>query len=363
MDRKAAMESLARQAYEKAVFNGTWLYAENGDIISKGAFGFRDAENRLPMREGSIFEMASVTKQFTATAVMLLVRKGRLTLDGEYRELFPDYPYPGVSIRHLLTHTSGMPAFDVEELVTPILKEEKRIPENGEIIRMIRRTGMAPAFAPGEAYGYSDVGYMLLAAAVEKASGVRFEDFLKKNIFEPAGMKDSGIYHTRRDGWPSDRFTRNLIPENGRYVPSDLSERTAGYVVGSDGMNGCDYLYTTIFDMLAWDRALREEKVLTQEEQAVMYTPVRLNDGSLYFNEENREYIGFGWKLADDPVLGRIVRHAGGMPGLSTWFERFIDAGSVLVLLNCRACADAGAFAAFRGSMEAIVRDGETVSL
>ena len=102
----------------------------------------------------------------------------------------------------------------------------------------------------------------MLANAVEKGSGVRFEDFLKKKIFEPAGMKDSGIYHTRRDGRPSDRFARNMVLEGDGYVASDVSEISAGYVVGSDGMNGCDYLYTTIFDMFAWDKALREEKVL-----------------------------------------------------------------------------------------------------
>lgn len=109
MDKKTAIENLARAAYEKGSFNGTWLYAENGVIVSKGAFGFRDAENRLPMREDTIFEMASVTKMFTATAVMLLVREKKLGLDDEYVKFFPDYPYPGVTVRHLLTHTSGMP--------------------------------------------------------------------------------------------------------------------------------------------------------------------------------------------------------------------------------------------------------------
>ncbi len=92
MDKKTMIEELARAAYEKGAFNGTWLYAENGEIVSKGALGFRDAENKLPMREDTIFEMASVTKMFTATAVMLLVRGGKLSLDEEYTKLFPEYP-------------------------------------------------------------------------------------------------------------------------------------------------------------------------------------------------------------------------------------------------------------------------------
>ena len=295
MDQKTTMENLARAAYEKGGFNGAWLYAEKGKIVSSGAFGWVDAENTLPMREDSIFEMASVTKMFTATAVMLLVREGKLGLDDAYTKYFPDYPYEGVTIRHLLTHTSGMPDFDVEELVGPVLDEENRIPANSEIIDLIRKTGEDAACAPGETYEYSDVGYMLLANAVEKVSGMPFEDFMKKNVFEPAGMKDSGIYHTRRDGRPNDRFTRNMVLEDGNFIPSDLSEHTRRYVVGSDGMNGCDYLYTTVFDMLAWDRALREETVLTREEQNIMYAPMPLNNGDIAGADEDNDGYGFGW--------------------------------------------------------------------
>jgi CubicO group peptidase (beta-lactamase class C family) len=359
MDKKTMMESLARAAYEKGSFNGAWLYAENGEIVSKGSFGFRDAENKLPMTEDSIFEMASVTKMFTATAVMLLVRERKLVLDDEYTKYFPEYPYEGVTIRHLLTHTSGMPDFDVEELVGPVLDGEKRIPSNSEIIHLIREAGEDPACAPGEHYEYSDVGYMLLANVVEKVSGMKFEEFMKKNVFEPAGMKDSGIYHTRRDGRPSDRFTRNMVLEDdGSYVPSDVSELSAKYVVGSDGMNGCDYLYTTIFDMLAWDRALREEKVLTREEQRIIYTPVKLNSGEEYIDEDDEGY-GFGWCIGSDPALGEVVSHSGGMPGLLTWFERFVDTDRVLVMMNCRDYADVRAFVSFWEGMIAVAADKE----
>jgi CubicO group peptidase (beta-lactamase class C family) len=358
MDKKTMMETLTRAACEKGGFNGTWLYAEHGEIISKGACGFRDAEDRIPMTEDSIFEMASVTKMFTATAIMLLVRDGKLGLDDEYIRYFPDYPYPGVTFRQLLTHTSGMPDFNVAELVVPVLREEKRIPSNNEIIPLIRKTGEMAACAPGEAFVYSDVGYMLLAHAVETISGIKFEDFMKERVFVPAGMKDSGIYHTRRDGRPSERFTRNMLQEDGKYVPSDLSKYESGYVVGSDGMNGCDYLYTTIFDMLAWDRALREEKVLTREEQRVMYTPVRLNSGETYLDDDGEGY-GFGWCIGSDPELGAVVSHSGGMPGLETWFQRFVDGDRVLVILNCRDFTDARAFGSFWEGMIAAAADRE----
>ena len=355
MDQKACIEKLARDAYEKGSFNGTWLYAEGGQIVSKGAYGFRDAENKLPMQEDTIFEMASITKMFTATAVMLLVREGRLGLDDEYVEYFPDYPYRGVTVRHLLTHTSGMPDdFETGTWVCPAWENEKRIPPCSEILRFIRESGEEASHAPGEVFRYTDIGYCLLANLVEKLSGDRFEDFLKKNIFEPAGMKDSAIYHTRRDGRPSDRFARNMVLEDsGSYVPSDVSEETASYVVGSDGLNGCDYLYTTIFDMLAWDRALREEKVLTREEQMVMYTPAKLNNGEDYLDEDGEGY-GFGWGIVNDEEHGLIVSHSGGMPGLETWFEHFVDEDRTLVILNCRDYSDIRAFAGFWDGIQAI---------
>ena len=360
MDRKTMMEKHAREAYEKGAFNGTWLYAEDGKIISKGAFGFRDAENQLSMEEDTIFEMASVTKMFTGTAVMLLVREGKLGFDDEYMKYFPDYPYKGVTVRHLLTHTSGMPEdWETEDWVAPVWEKEHRIPPCSEILRFIRESGEEADCAPGERFEYTDIGYCLLANLVEKLSGMRFEDYLKKNIFEPAGMKDSGIYHTRRDGRPSDRFARNMVLEDdGSYVPSDVSEESAPYVVGSDGLNGCDYLYTTIFDMLAWDRALREEKVLTLEEQKIMYTPMKLNSGEDYADEDGEGY-GFGWGIVKDEDHGLIVSHSGGMPGLETYFEHFVDEDRTLVILCCRDYSDIRAFIGFWEGMKAIARGGE----
>ena len=359
MDKNAMMQQLALRAYEKGAFNGVWLYAERGEIVSKGAYGWADAQKSLPMREDSIFEMASVTKQFTAAAVMLLVREGKMALDAEYAEYFPEYPYKGVTVRHLLTHTSGMPDFDVESWVAPILEKENRIPACGEVLYFILMSGEGPAHAPGEAYSYSDVGYCLLANAVEKTSGVGFEEFLKKNIFSPAGMRDTGIYHTRRDGRPSPRFTRNMVIEDGKHVPSDESKSYRGYVVGSDGLNGCDYTYTTAFDLFAWDRALREGKVLTPGEQRIMYTPGRLSGGGNAGADAYNDGYAFGWCVKEEPGFGLIVRHGGSMPGLGTWFERFVDSDRVFIILNCRESADEQAYREFSDGMEALARDKE----
>ena len=358
MNKKASMDKLALEAYKRGCFNGTWLYAENGEIVSKGAYGFRDAENKLPMEEDTIFEMASVTKMFTATAVMLLVREGKCGLDDPYVQYFPEFPYAGITIRHLLTHTSGFPGDLDTGWTIDTWEEEHRIPACSEFVRVIREKGEELECAPGEKFAYKDVHYCLLANLVEKLSGEKFEDYLKKNVLEPSGMKDSAILHTRRDGRPTDRIARNMVLEDDGYVPSDVSELSAAYVVGSDGMNGCDYLYTTIFDMLAWDRALREEKVLSREEQAVMFTPVKLNSGEEYIDEDGEGY-GFGWCIANDEKHGLIVSHSGGMPGLETWFEHFVDEDRTLVILNCRDCSDVRAFVSFWEGMRSIAKGDE----
>ena len=358
MEKKESMEELALKAYEKGGFNGVWLYAENGEIVSKGAYGWVDAENTLPMQEDTIFEMASITKMFTATAIMLLVREGKLSVDDEYVKYFPEFPYEGVTIKHLLTHTSGMPEdLGTDDWVEPIWENEHRIPPCSEIIRFLIDSGRELDCAPGERFEYSDIHYCLLANLVEKLSGEKFEDYLKKNVLEPSGMKDSAILHTRRDSRPSERIARNMVLEEGGYVPSDLS-KDASYVCGSDGLNGCDYLYTTVFDMLAWDRALREEKVLTREEQAVMFTPVKLNSGEDYADEDGDGY-GFGWGVKRDEEHGLIVSHSGGMPGLNTWFERYVDEDKVLIFFFNRDFTDMRACGGFWDGMMAIANDDE----
>lgn len=359
MDKKAMMESLAWDAYERGVFNGLWLYAENGEIVSKGACGFRDAENRLPMEETSIFQLASVTKQFTAAAIMLLARRGLLCLDDDITKFFPGIPYKGATVRHILSHTSGMPDDDDSQWLAKVWREEQCIPSNSIVLRFLNASEGSPIGVPGEKYEYSNPGYCLLAELVTKLSGLRFGEFLKQNIFEPAGMRATGVFHIRRDGVPSDDFVRNMVLEDGGYVLDEVSKRHRAEVIADDGMDGHDYVFTTVFDMLAWDRALREEKVLTLEEQRLMYTPAVLNDGTISGADEDRDGYGFGWGIVNDEKLGLMVNHSGGMPGLGTWYERGVDADRVFIFANTRDYEDAQAYWSFIYGMIAATRDRE----
>ena len=360
MDKHNLMKELACALNEKDCFNGAWLYAEKGEIVSKGVLGFRDPGDTLPITEDTIFQLASVSKTFTAAAVMLLMRQGLFSPEDEITKFFPEIPYPGVTVRHLLTHTSGIPDyFDDADWFIKIWKEEKRVPGNDEILRFLRETKAKPYFAPGEGLHYSNTGYNLLALLVERLSGVPYEEFLQKNIFEPAGMSSTRCCHIRRDGIPFENFARATVFEDDKWV-ADIESAEEGDVVAFDGLNGDDYVYTNIFDMFKWDRALREGKVLTLEEQQFMYTPGKLNNGEdAVYDEDDGLGYGFGWAVGHDEALGLVVSHSGGMPGVATWFERFLDADRVLVILSNRDYRDVRAYLGYWNGMEAIARDKE----
>ncbi len=361
MDKKTRIENLARESFEKGGFNGAWLYAEKGEIVTKGCLGFCDPANTKPLTEETIFQLASVSKNFTAAAVMLTVRKGLVSLDDKIINFFPELTaYKDVTVRHLLTHTSGIPDyFDDADWFLKIWKEEKRVPANDEIVRFLCETKAKAYFAPGEGLEYSNTGYNLLALLVERLNGVPYEKFLQKNIFDPAGMTATRCCHIRRDGIPFANYARASVIENGRYV-ADMDSPAVSNVAAFDGLNGDDYVYTNIFDMLQWDRALREGKVLTLDEQKMMYTPAKLNNGeqAVYDDEDTIGY-GFGWGVEHSDKFGLIVSHSGGMPGVLTWFERFIDADRVLVLLVNRDPDEYRAFKGFCDGIRNITRDEE----
>ncbi|MBR5679416.1 MAG: beta-lactamase family protein, partial [Clostridia bacterium] len=264
------------------------------------------------------------------------------------------------TVRHLLTHTGGVPDyFEDADWFVRIWKEEHRVPGNDEILRFLCETELKPSFAPGEKFEYSNTGYNLLALLTERLSGVPFEEFLQKNIFEPAGMTNTRCCHIRRDGVPFENYARATVYENGRLV-ADVDSEEDSDVTAFDGLNGDDYVYTDIFDMLRWDRALREGRVLTPGEQQLMYTPGKLASGedAVYDEDEGLGY-GFGWSTGRDEKLGLVVSHSGGMPGVATWFERFIDADRTLVfLINCE-YEDYRAIAGFWTGMQKLARDRE----
>ena len=356
MEKKTVMEAYVREAYEKGAFTGAWLYAEKGKIVTKGALGFRDRENTLPIREDSVFDIASITKQFTAAAVMLLRRRGLLDLEDEITRFFPELPYPGITVRHLLTHTSGFS--DIDEYVTEIAETEGAIPDSHVILRVLTENKPELSYPTGAGCEYTDTGYQLLAEIIEKVSGAPFETFLQKEVFEPAGLVSTRVYHRRKDHVDVPNLAQGLVLERGEYVrPEDSGDR--GYYIPLDGMNGNTAVHSNILDLYRWDRVLREGSLLTQEEQTLMYAPARFDSGEIAHEEGDEDAYGFGWVLLEDETLGRVACHSGYVPGYTSWLARYLDADAVLIQLCCRDAANVRAAQAFDSGMEAIVRGME----
>ena len=200
------------------------------------------------------------------------------------------------------------------------------------------------------------------AQIVEQVSGVPFEEFLEKEIFVPAGMASTRVCHHRKDHLTVENLAVGLAVEYGGdkcVVPDDTEIHD--YVIWLDGANGDGLVHSNILDLYRWDRVLREGRILTPEEQAMMYTPGKLNNGEVAGSpdDEDGDAYGFGWFPINDPKFGLIVRHSGGWPGYSSWFERYLDADRVLIILCSRDSLDDRAREAFFAGIKAIARDEE----
>ena len=270
-----------------AIFLGGWLWAYL--FVRQLMFNFAVAypliRNMNALREDLIAigakrytTISVITCGFAAAAILILRRRGLLSLDDDIRKFFPQIPYADVRVRNLLNHTGGLP--DCFAWIIRTAKTEHTIPDNGVVLRFLTESGKTPDFAPGEQWAYSNTGYALLAEIAAKVSGIPFAELLQKKLFEPAGMTSTRLCHRIRDGLAIENLAEGLCYENGGWVAAQDSA-WKDVVVSLDGSEGDGFVKSNIFDMLAWDRALRNDTILTKEEQAMMYTPARLNNGEI----------------------------------------------------------------------------------
>lgn len=307
-----------------ADLSGVVLVAEHGVPVFEHAYGLRDYAAAKPNISGSIFELASLSKAFTAMSVMMLKVEGKLAYDDPVEKFIPGLPYPGITIRHLLTHTSGLPDY---EKVMDAHWDKAKIAHNADIIAAYKQYKPARAFAPGDKYEYSNGGYVLLASVVEKASGQDFAAFVRARIFKPVGMADTDI-RTPADWDRIDRFALGYVrpKQGGDYVRAS-SLPDASYSAYLAGRYGPGRVSSTAGDLLKWDRALYTDTLIPKAEMEEAYKPMKLNDGTL-------SQYGFGWMLGRDPVLGRIARHTGHNPGYANHIIRFIDKDITIIVLT-----------------------------
>ena len=292
----------------------------DGRVVKAKGYGLANLEHSIPARPDTVYEVGSASKQFTATAIMLLAGEGKVSLDDRITKYFPDAPphWSKITIRHLLTHTSGIqnhvavPGY-LRVFRTNLLFEAT--PGREELLEMFFK--LPQEFEPGATWSYDNTGYFLLGWIIEKASGRRYWEFMNERVFAPARMAS-----TRNTD------TRPLVPHRAsgyEWVGSRYENRPVllpfiAFAAGS--------FLTTVEDMAKWDAALHAQTVIKLEAQERMWTPARATGGA----PASYDY-GFGW-FVERYGRRRLVQHSGGTPGFSSAFHRWVDDGVAIVLLT-----------------------------
>lgn len=291
------------------------MVVRDGRPVFVKSYGLAVLDGRIPATPETNFRLASVTKQFTAMSVMLLIERGQLSLDHTLTDIFPGFPAygAGVTVRHLLTHTSGLVAY--EDLMNP---SDTRQVHDRDVLAMMASVD-STLFPPGSAYRYSNSGYAVLAMIVEKVSGQSFPEFLGENVFRPAGMERSVAFVEGVNEVPNRAF--GYASEGDGFVFSDQSTTSA--VLGDGG------IYMSVADMFRWDQALYTEKLVSAAMLKQAFTSAVLTNGG-------QTGYGFGWSVGEYRGRRRVY-HSGSTCGFRTAIHRYPeDRFSVIVLLNRR---------------------------
>jgi CubicO group peptidase (beta-lactamase class C family) len=315
------------------------LVRKNGSTVFERGYGVRDLRSKSKIDAHTNFRLASFTKQFTAMAIMLLVRDGKLRYDETLTEIFPDFPAYGktITVRNLLNHTSGLPDYEdlmdaAEKTKGPIWTPEKQI-QDTEALGLLKKEKNGK-FAPGTSWSYSNSGYVVLGIIVSKVSGKSYGEFLRARSFAPLKMNHTIVFQKGKNEVVNRASGHSK--ENDTLKETDQSSTSA--TLGDGG------IYSNLEDLAKWDDALRAHTLLSEKEFQPALAPVKLADGSEphWPKEANDNNLhpgkavsyGFGWFL--DPYQGRQrMWHTGSTMGFRTVIERFAEGDGLTILVLC----------------------------
>ncbi len=294
------------------------MVIKNGAPVFKKAYGLAHLEEKIPVATQTNFRLASVSKQFTAMSIMLLVERGKLTYETSLLEIFPGFPDYGdaITVRHLLQDTSGL--IDYEGLIPDTATVQVL---DKDVLRMMMAQD-STYFKPGEQFRYSNSGYAVLAMIVEKISGKSYAAFLQENIFAPLEMANTIAYE--KGLYVAHHRAMGYRVEEGKAVFSDQSLTSA--VLGDGG------IYSSVEDLFKWDQALYTNRLVNAATLAQAFTPGALNDGA------KTEY-GFGWFVSEHRGRAR-VRHSGSTCGFRNELQRYPEDKFTVIILTNRAEPD-----------------------
>jgi CubicO group peptidase (beta-lactamase class C family) len=306
-------------------FSGTVLVADHGKVIYKNSAGYADISNKVMNSDVNRFPLASLSKVFTAIAIMQLVEKGKLNLDDHLVQYLPDFPYSVITVRQLLSHTSGLP--DFREVFA---KSQGHPLTNSDVIPALKEYDKLIA-EPGTRWSYSSVGYALLAQLVEKISNLSFSKYLSDNIFRPAGMLHT--YLLTPDIKYSDSLRAISYVSRGNPLQASDSLKT-DLTIPWQTISGPGLVVSSTEDLLLFSEALFEDKLLNAATQNQMYTSVKLLNGQFAELAHAPLYSGLGWAIDMNHESGTIVSYNGGSPGIATILLRNLDTRITVIVLE-----------------------------
>jgi CubicO group peptidase (beta-lactamase class C family) len=298
------------------------MLVRNGRIEYRKVFGFADLDARTPIRPDTQFLLASLTKQFTAMAIMILAERHKLQFDDTLAKFCPEFPAYArtITIRNLLNHTAGLTQYDDilgVKLDENYFRSSKSPPAPreltaAEVLQILSRQEKL-RFPPGDKFEYSDSAYVVLAQIVERLTGERYAEFLKETIFDPLGMHDTLVVDERKQKVP--RLALGYAKRDGKWRDVTYSPENAVY--GEDG------IYSTINDLYKWDQALYTERLVSRATLEMAFTPGHTNDGKEIRTDllTHPSSYGFGWFISS--LHGeKTVEHSGGWSGYATHILR-----------------------------------------
>jgi CubicO group peptidase (beta-lactamase class C family) len=308
------LDSLLNRINKRHDFHGAVLVAKNKKIVYQNQVGYADFRKKTLINSESIFQLASVSKQFTAAAIMQLKEKNKLKLTDSVNAYFPDFPYKNITIRNLLNHTSGLPKYF---WVAEHEWKDNKPPTNKDLMEVLPISKAQRFFKPGRNFDYSNTGYFVLASIIEKVTGISFNQYLQKNIFEPLNMKNSYVY-----SYQNDTIRKNQL--KGYRLYRGWKHIKIGNTV-NDAIVGDKNVYSTLEDLFKWTYGLNSELLIKQESLELMYTK-----GETIYGRKVPYGFGFRLGMRDE----KNIYHYGKWNGFSTALTNYLEEDLVVIVLE-----------------------------
>lgn len=301
----------------KSGFNGGILIAKDGNIIYEKYTGKIDLRKTDSIKPGTPIHIASTTKTFTAIAILRLVEEGKLSLNDSLNKFFPELPYPGITIKMLLNHRSGLPNYlhfmsNEKWGIDSNGKWNKQFATNHDVVKMMTDKKIDKAWPPDKKFSYSNTNYILLALIIEKITGKLFPDYMQEKFFIPLNMKNTFVFTL------TDTLTATpSFSYKGTYWDYDFLDATYGD----------KNIYTTPRDLLKWDQALYTEQIISKPLLDAAFTPNSLERPGVH-------HYGLGWRLQILPNGKKILYHFGRWHGFNAAFTRLPDEHATIIILG-----------------------------